>query len=69
MCDENKLKMTLRRLPSVKSFEHVDDSRFSFFTKMIWEKLYEDNPGYTVLFVPSYFDFVRLRTFFKNRNA
>jgi Utp25, U3 small nucleolar RNA-associated SSU processome protein 25 len=35
----------------------------------LWDKLYEDNPGYTVLFVPSYLDFVRLRTFFKNKNA
>ena len=63
------LKMTLRRLPNVASLEHVDDARFSFFTKQIWDKLYEDNPGYTVLFVPSYLDFVRLRTFFKNKNA
>ncbi len=69
MCEEHKFKMTLRRLPKVSSFEHVDDSRFSFFTKILWEKLYEDNQGFTLLFVPSYFDFVRLRTFFKNRNA
>ena len=63
------LKLTLRRLPNVATLEHADDARFSFFTKQIWDKLYEDNPGYTVLFVPSYLDFVRLRTFFKNKNA
>lgn len=61
--------MTLRRLPNVESFEHIDDARFSFFTKKIWDQLYEGNQGYTVLFVQSYFDFVRLRTFFKNKNA
>lgn len=66
---KNQLKITLRRLPKVDSIEHADNARFSFFTKQIWDKLYEDNPGYTVLFVPSYFDFVRLRTYFKNRNA
>ena len=71
MCDEQKghLKITLRRLPNVKTIEHADDARFSFFTKQIWDKLYEENPGYTVLFVPSYLDFVRLRTFFRNKNA
>jgi U3 small nucleolar RNA-associated protein 25 len=63
------LKITLRKLPNVETIEHADDARFSFFTKQIWEKLYEDNPGYTVLFVPSYLDFVRLRTFLKNKNA
>lgn len=71
-CVENKksqLKVTLRRLPNVETLEHLDDARFSFFTKQIWDKLYEDNSGYTILFVPSYLDFVRLRTFFKNKNA
>lgn len=61
--------MTLRRLPNVDSFEHIDDARFAFFTKKIWDKLYENNTGYTLLFVPSYLDFVRLRTFFKSKNA
>lgn len=69
MCEQYKTKMTLRRLPHVDSFEHLDDARFSFFTKKIWDKLYENNQGYTILFVPSYFDFVRLRTYFKNKNA
>ena len=59
----------MRRLPNVETFEHADNARYAFFTKQIWEKLYDDNPGYTVLFVPSYLDFVRLRTFFKNKNA
>ena len=63
------LKITLRRLPNVETIEHIDDARFSFFTKQIWDKLYEDNPGYTILFVPSYLDFVRLRNYFKNKNA
>jgi U3 small nucleolar RNA-associated protein 25 len=53
----------------VDSIEHADNARYAFFTKQIWDKLYEDNPGYTVLFVPSYLDFVRLRTYFKNKNA
>lgn len=59
----------MRRLPNVESITHLDDTRFSFFTKQLWEKIYEDNPGYTVLFVPSYLEFVRLRTWLRNRNA
>lgn len=71
ICDDHngQLKITLRRLPNVESFEHSDDARYSFFTKQIWDKLYEDNTGYTILFVPSYLDFVRLRTYFRNKNA
>lgn len=69
-CDNiDGLKVTLRRLPNVETIAHVDDARYAFFTKQLWDKLYEDNPGYTVLFVSSYLDFVRLRTFFKNKNA
>lgn len=65
MADSYNLKVTLRRLPNVTTYEHVDDARFSFFSKKIWDQLYEGNQGYTVLFVASYFDFIRLRTFIK----
>ena len=69
ICLNHNVKVTLRRVPYVSSYEHTRDARFKFFTKKIWDGLYENNPGYTILFVPSYFDFVRLRTFIKNRNA
>ena len=61
--------MTLRRVPYVSSYEHASDARFKFFTRKIWDGLYDNNSGYTVLFVPNYFDFVKLRTFIKNKNA
>lgn len=64
-----KIKTTLKRLPNVSSYEHADGARFSFFTKKIWKGLYEENQGYTILFIPHYFDFVKLRTFFKSENA
>ena len=69
ICQAKGIKVTLRRLPEVSSFEHSDSSRFSFFTKKLWDAIYVDNQGYTILVVPSYFDFVNLRTYIKNKNA
>lgn len=52
------------------TFEHDDTARFTLFTKTLWTPLYEGNTsGYTVLLVPRYFDFVKLKAFFKSRNA
>lgn len=64
-----KVKLTLKRLPPVNSFEHSDDSRFQSFTKTLWNGIYDDCPGYTLLLVPQYFDYVRLKNFIKQRNA
>lgn len=61
--------MTLRKVPYVSSFEHASEARFKFFTKKLWDGIYNNNAGYTVVFVPHYFDFIRLRTFIKNKNA
>lgn len=70
MADHLKLSVTLRRIPPVQSFEHADGARYTLFTKSLWKGIYEDNTsGYTVLLVPNYFDFVKLKSFFKSRNA
>jgi len=67
------LQMTLRRLPANVSIEKVEDSRFNLFTKQLWKGIYEEvsteQSGYTVVLVPSYFDFVKLKGFFKRKNA
>ena len=60
----------MKKIPPVQSFEHADGSRFTLFTKTLWSSIYDDNTvGYTVLLVPSYFDYIKLKTFFKSRNA
>ena len=56
-------------MPSIANFEKASDQRFKFFTSKLWEKIYNEGTSYTILLVPSYFDFVRLRTFIKNKNA
>lgn len=61
--------MTLKRIPPVESFEHADESRYQLFIKTLWQSIYSECTGYTVLLVPSYFDFVRLKTYFKGKNA
>ncbi len=67
------MQLTLRRLPQVASIDLVDDCRFNLFSKQLWKGIYdevsEEQSGYTVLLVPQYFDFVKIKTFLKRRNA
>eukprot|EP00879_Flechtneria_rotunda_P029257 GHRR01031570.1.p1 GENE.GHRR01031570.1~~GHRR01031570.1.p1 ORF type:complete len:239 (+),score=70.50 GHRR01031570.1:2-718(+) len=45
------------------------DARFDFFKASVWPRLLEGAAGGLLLFVPSYFDFVRLRNFLKAEEA
>ena len=73
MAKSLNLQLTLKRLPPVAGIEHVDDARFNLFTKQLWKGIYEDvateQSGYTVLLVPQYFDYVKLKGFFRRKNA
>jgi U3 small nucleolar RNA-associated protein 25 len=60
-------KITLRKL-NTDSLEMVDDVRYQFFTKKLWKKLDENLSPYTILFCSSYFEFVRLRSFLKEKS-
>jgi len=62
------IKITLRRL-NTDSLELVDETRYTFFTKKLWKKLYENLGFYTIVVASSYFEFVRLRSFMKDKNA
>lgn len=72
LAKELGLQVTLKRV-AASSIEQVDDARFNLFTKLLWKGIYEDvateSAGYTVLLVPSYFDFVRLKSYMKRKNA
>jgi U3 small nucleolar RNA-associated protein 25 len=63
-----KLSMTLKRIPPVASFEHADEARFQLFVKTLWQDIYEKCTGYTVVLIPSYFDYVRLRNYIRDKN-
>jgi len=47
------------------SLTETDNARFEFFTKKVLPSLKEKLMSHTLVFVASYFDFVRLRNYFK----
>ena len=69
LAEQLSLMVTLKRIPPVASFEHADEARYQLFIKTLWQGIYQACTGYTVLLVPSYFDFVRLKSYFKGKNA
>lgn len=65
-----KLKQTFSRLNS-QSFSTDPDERFTYFTAAIIPSIIrrlKDNAG-TLIFVPSYLDFVRVRNYFSTSNT
>ncbi|KAK2568562.1 U3 small nucleolar RNA-associated protein 25-like protein [Acropora cervicornis] len=48
------------------SFEEEADKRFNFFLTKVLPQFKDSVLGHTAIFVPSYFDFVRLRNYFKS---
>ncbi|CAH2037116.1 unnamed protein product [Thlaspi arvense] len=51
------------------SMVQVDDARLEYFSKKIFPKIKDSVQGGVMIFINSYFDFVRLRNFLKAQNA
>lgn len=51
------------------SMTQADDARLEYFTKKIFPKIKDSFQGGVMIFIPSYFDFVRLRNYLKSQNA
>ncbi|XP_077245299.1 U3 small nucleolar RNA-associated protein [Tasmannia lanceolata] len=51
------------------SITDADDARFDYFAKKVFPKIKDSIQGGTMLFVSSYFEFVRIRNFLKAQNA
>jgi len=62
------IKISLRKIP-VGDLETAAERKFDYFTKKIWPKLYENCKSYTILYVPTYFDFMRLKKYFNDTHA
>ena len=48
--------------------ENDYDEKFSYFTKNIWQNLYESFEKHTIIFISSTFDYLRLKSFFKQKS-
>ncbi|KAL9314724.1 hypothetical protein ACSQ67_020176 [Phaseolus vulgaris] len=53
----------------VDSIVEADDARFDYFIKKVFPRIKDLDQGGTMLFTNSYFEFIRLRNFFKSQNA
>ena len=48
--------------------ENDFDEKFNYFTKNIWQNLYESFEKHTIIFISSTFDYLRLKSFFKQKS-
>ncbi|XP_018634024.1 protein NUCLEOLAR FACTOR 1 isoform X1 [Nicotiana tomentosiformis] len=53
----------------VKTAEDADDARFDYFTKKVFPKIKDSIQGGIMLFISSYFEFIRVRNFLKSQEA
>jgi hypothetical protein len=62
------VKHLFMRLDGLGSAEQAADAKFDLWKNELWPKIKESSTeGHTVIFVPSYLDFVRVRNHFKAR--
>jgi len=60
----SNIRQVFSRL-NTDSMEELSDTRFKYFTEQIFTKLLNSEQQYTLVFIPSYFDFVRVRNYLK----
>lgn len=53
----------------VDSITDADDARFEYFVKKVFPKIKDSVQGGVMLFISSYFEFVRIRNFLKSQDA
>ncbi|CAG7899676.1 unnamed protein product [Brassica rapa] len=51
------------------SMTQADNARLEYFTKKIFPKIKDSVEGGVMIFIPSYYDFVRVRNYLKSQNA
>ncbi|XP_027332408.1 U3 small nucleolar RNA-associated protein 25 [Abrus precatorius] len=53
----------------VDSIVEADDARFDYFVKKVFPRIKDSDQGGIMLFMNSYFEFIRIRNFLKSQNA
>ncbi|KAK7303946.1 hypothetical protein RJT34_14873 [Clitoria ternatea] len=54
---------------NVDSIAGADDARFDYFVKKVFPRIKDSDQGAIMLFINSYFEFIRIRNFLKSQNA
>eukprot|EP01124_Arcella_intermedia_P022011 TRINITY_DN3185_c0_g1_i1.p1 TRINITY_DN3185_c0_g1~~TRINITY_DN3185_c0_g1_i1.p1 ORF type:complete len:748 (-),score=195.91 TRINITY_DN3185_c0_g1_i1:31-2274(-) len=61
-----KIRQLFQRL-DCQNFQDVDDARFKYFTEKIYPHLLSDLTKGILIYIPSYFDYVRVRNFLRKK--
>ncbi|KAK7329234.1 hypothetical protein VNO77_23386 [Canavalia gladiata] len=54
---------------NVDSIVEADDARFDYFVKKVFPRIKDSDQGGVMLFINSYFEFIRIRNYLKSQNA
>ena len=64
---EYEIRYEFKILRDLKGEDDFDE-KFNYFTKNIWQNLYESFEKHTIIFISSTFDYLRLKSFFKQKS-
>ena len=64
---EYEIRYEFKILRDLKGEDDFDE-KFNYFTKNIWQNLYESFEKHTIIFISCTFDYLRLKSFFKQKS-
>ena len=62
---DDAIKFEFKLLKTVSDDTDIFEYRFNYFTKNLWQNLYDTFDRHTIIFVASYMDYIRLKSFFE----
>jgi U3 small nucleolar RNA-associated protein 25 len=65
---QQQIKQVFLRLPKCEIVD-ADERRFEYFVQQIYPRIRDKMQTHTMIFIPHYFDFVRLRNFFRREET
>ncbi|XP_050119546.1 protein NUCLEOLAR FACTOR 1-like isoform X3 [Malus sylvestris] len=64
-----KVILQVRQRFDADSIQHIDDACFEYFTTKVFPKIKDSVEGGIMIFISSYFEYVRVRNFLKSQSA